>query len=323
MEKVLSQQQIDAMVRAARGGADQAGAPTVSPWNVQQAGQIGQRQLEAMNALHGVFARSLTDAVAAYLRISFTAALVSVQHLAYGEFLSQVPDITYLASFRLPPLASTGLLQLDLSAAYPLIDVLLGGEGNGAPLERQITGIEEQILETVVRIICRQLQGAWQALAVECEFSERLPSGPAQTLMDPQEKTLWLSFELSIGENRGTLNLVVPALVSNALLRKISVSWIREKRAASRESQQRLRARLLDCRFAVELNVTAGGAQLGDLLSLAPGRLLRLKQAVGQPARVRVSGDELFAASIARAGTSRVAKIVARGGRDMEAKTNR
>jgi len=321
VQKVLNQKEIDAMVLAARGGkAGKAGEPLVSAWDVRQAGQIGRAQLEAMNALHGDFARNLTDAVAGYLRASFAAALVSAQNLAYGEFLSQVPDVTYLASFRLLPLGTTGLLQLDLSAAYPLIDVLLGGEGTGMPPERQITGLEEQILESVVRIICRQLESAWQALAVQCEFAERLPSGPAQALMGPEEKILWLSFELSIGENRGTLNVIVPAVVSGALLRKISVGWVREKRTASPDAQQRLRAHLLNCPFAVELNVIAGGARLRDLLALSPGAVLRLDQAVHQPARVRVSGDELFAATVARAGTSRVAKITQHPIPDTEAK---
>src|SRR5208337_1821126 len=301
MEKVLNQQEIDAMVLAARdGAAHKAGEPVVSSWDVRHAGQIGREQLEAMNALHGDFARNLTDSVAAYLRISFTAALVSAQHLTYGEFLRQVPDVTYLASFRLLPLDTKGLLQLDLSAAYPLIDVLLGGEGGGTPPERQITGIEEQILETVVRIICRELESAWQALALHCEFAGRLHSGAAQGLMGPEEKTLWLSFELSIAEGRGTLNLVLPAVVSNALLRKISAGWVREKRPTSPDVEQRLRAHLLDCPFAVELNVIAGGARLGDLLALAPGAVLRLQHAVERPARVRVSGDELFVASVAR-----------------------
>ena len=312
------------MVLAARGGeARKAGGPVVSAWDVRHAGQIGREQLEAMNALHGDFASSLTDSVAAYLRISFTAALVSAQHLTYGEFLRQVPDVTYLASFRLLPLDTKGLLQLDLSAAYPLIDVLLGGEGGGAPPERQITGIEEQILETVMRIICRELESAWQALALQCEFVERLHSGPAEALMGREERTLWLSFELSIADSRGTLNLALPAVVSNALLRKISAGWVREKRRTSPDAEQRLQAHLLDCPFTVELNVIAGGARLRDLLRLGPGAVLRLRHAVQQPARVRVSGDELFAASVARSGASRVAKIMQGPMASSEAKNKR
>jgi flagellar motor switch protein FliM len=319
MEKVLNQNEIDAMVRAARGGvAGQASAPVVTPWDARHAGQIGRDQLQSINTLHEGFARNLTHVVAAYLRIGFTAALVSAEHLTYGEFLQRIPDLTYLASFRLLPMEARALLQLDLSAAFPLIDVLLGGEGHGAAPERQTTDIEEQILETVVRIICRELQTSWQVMALQFEFEQRSQADQAQRLMAPEEKTLSLSFELSVAENRGTLNLVFPAMVSNALLRKLSTAWVREKPAAHPDAESRLRRRLLKCPFDVELEFIAAGVRLQDLIRMAPGTLLPLKHGVEKPARVRVSGDELFIAKVARMGGSRAAQIVGRIQQDLE-----
>ncbi len=63
MEKVLNQGEIDAMVRAARSGkgANAAAGPVVQPWDIRQAGQIGRDQLRAINQLHELFARNLTD----------------------------------------------------------------------------------------------------------------------------------------------------------------------------------------------------------------------------------------------------------------------
>jgi len=55
------------------------------------------------------------------------------------------------------------LFQFDLSIAFPLIDLLLGGEGKGSLEPREVTEIEEQLLECVVQIVCRQLGVAWQA----------------------------------------------------------------------------------------------------------------------------------------------------------------
>jgi len=54
MEKVLDQQEIDDMVRAARSGTATAGSagPVVQAWDVRQAGQIGREQLRAINQLH-------------------------------------------------------------------------------------------------------------------------------------------------------------------------------------------------------------------------------------------------------------------------------
>lgn len=313
MEKVLNQEEIDAMVRAARGGASaKSNAPVVTLWDARQAGQIGREQLHSINTLHEGFARDLSHAIAAYLRISFTASLVSAEHLTYGEFLRRIPELTYLASIQLQPVGAIGVLQLDLSAAFPLIDVLLGGEGKGALPERQITEIEEQIVETVVRIICRELQKAWQVLALQFEFDQRLRSDRVQRLMPPEEKSLSLSFELSISENRGTLNLLLPAVVANALLRKVTAGWVQERRPIDPEAQRQLRMHLLDCTFPVALEVRAAGPRLRDLMHLSAGCLLPLRYATQSPALIQVGGEDMFTARVARAGRARAAQIVQR-----------
>jgi len=102
METVLNQQEIDALVRAARGGAARAGTEVVR-WDYRQAGRLGREQLELINSVHEGFARSLSNAVAAYLRSGFRATLVSAEHLSYREFLGGIAEVTYLASCMLPP----------------------------------------------------------------------------------------------------------------------------------------------------------------------------------------------------------------------------
>ncbi len=160
--------------------------------------------MQAITALHEGFARNLTHALGAYLRVVFSATLVSAEHLTYREFLQRIPETTYLASCRLDPMGVNAALQLDLKVAFPIIDLLLGGEGKTIAATREITEIEEQILDSVARIVCRELGAAWQALALDVVFEERLERA-APRLMAPQEKTLCLSFEVTMPEVRGGL----------------------------------------------------------------------------------------------------------------------
>jgi len=313
VEKVLTQEQIDSMVRAALGnsGGSRAGG-IVQPWDARQAGQIGQQQLQAISTLHESFAGNLTQSVAAYLRVAFTAALVSAEHLGYGEVLQRIPEVTYLATSKLMPVDASTLLQLDLTVAFPLIDVLLGGEGKGTAPERQITLIEEQILETVMRIICRELEAAWQVLGLKFEFEARQSAQQVQHLMPGEEKTLSLSFEIKVGEHRGTLNLIFPAVVSNALLRKMSAEWGHARRRKQSESAERMRQHLLACRFPVELSMRIANVPMRELLSLTPGSLLVLDCPAQRAATLRVTDRELFAVRVAKHGERRAAHILQR-----------
>jgi len=315
VEKILDQSQIDAMVQAARGGkpADpKTRQKKIVVWDARQSGQIGREQMQAISVLHEGFARNLTNSLGAYLRVVFNAALVSAEHLTYAEFLQRLPEVTYLASVKLEPVAATGLLQLDLAVAFPLIDVSLGGEGKGAPPTREITEIEEQILETVVRIICRELEVSWSALALEFGFEQRQQPAQAQQLLPAEEKTLSLSFEITVAESRGTMNLVVPAMVSSALLRKLSLGWVAARRRARAGGEGRLKQRLLKCPLEAELWLEPAAVSLQELASLEPGSLLSIPSRVEQPAALRVEGQTMFSAMVARRGTSRAAQLLQR-----------
>jgi flagellar motor switch protein FliM len=314
MEKELNQEQIDAMVRAARtgGGSQLPSQPRVEPWDVRRAGQIGREQLQAINLLHEGFARDLTHSLGAYLRVVFAATLVSAEHLTYLEFLQRVPETTYLASCRLDPMGVNAALQLDLKVAFPIIDLLLGGEGKGMAATREITEIEEQILDSVARIICRELGKAWQALSLQVVFEERLETGAARRLMAPEEKTLSLSFEITMPDVRGGLNIALPASVSNALLRKISADWSHHRPKGGADSRQRLMRRLLDCPLQVELGARDVRVPLSALADLAPGKVLRFARSAADPASLLIAGVEMFRALPARCDKTRAARVLDR-----------
>jgi flagellar motor switch protein FliM len=312
MEKVLNQEEIDDMVRAARSGTATAGstAPVVQAWDVRQAGQIGREQLRAINQLHELFARNLTTSVGGYLRLAFDCSLVSAEHLSYREFLQRVPEKTYLASIELAPVGAVAVLQLDLAIVFPIIDVMLGGEGKSTEITRDITEIEEQVLEGVIRIMCRELQTSWQAISLQFNFGARQQILQTQRLMPPDEKNLCLSFEIKMSETRGTLNLAVPAVVSNALLRKIAADFRYERPRGPIEARLRIQKKLLNCLFPVELSMPGLQVPLQNLTDLAPGHLLLFSKDASDPAVMMLGDVCLCSATPVRVGTRRAARVL-------------
>jgi len=313
MQGELNQEEIDAMVRAARTGGQaqpgQAKEPKVERWDVRRAGQIGRTRLQAITRLHENFARNLANALATYLRVVLNTTLVSAEHLTYREFTERIPEMTYLAACKMEPMGLTGALQLDLKVAFPIIDLLLGGEGKPLATPRDITGIEQEIVESVSRIVCRELGAAWSAVELQVEFEKRIEMADAVRLMPPHEKVLSLSFEVALLEVRGGLNLAVPVALSHALLRKISVSW-GERPRAPEEWRERLRGRLLECPFPVELDVSGLSASVGALSEMEPGTLLALGRSAAQPASLVVGGREMFTAIPARRAEARAAQLL-------------
>jgi flagellar motor switch protein FliM len=240
----------------------------------------------------------------------FDVSLVSAEHLTYREFLQRIPEKSYLASCDLIPAGATAVLQLDLTVCYPVIEVMLGGEGKTSEMTRDITEIEEQVLEGIVRIICRELQTSWQAIALEFKFSARQPILQAQRLMPPEEKNLCLSFEIKMAETSGTLNLAVPAVVSNALLRKISADCSYQRPRSPIEARRQIQKKLLDCLFPVELSLSHLEVPFEKISALAPGDVLTFSRNASAPADMMVDDVPLCSATAVRVNARRAARVL-------------
>jgi flagellar motor switch protein FliM len=246
----------------------------------------------------------------AYLRIVFDCSLVSAEHLSFLEFIERIPEKAYIASIDLAPVGATAVLQLDLTIAFPIIDVMLGGEGKGGEITRAITEIEEEVLEGIVRIMCRELQTAWQTIALEFNFGARQQLLQTQRLMPPEEKSLCLSFEIKMSETRGTLNLAIPAVVSNALLRKISADFSYQRRRGPIEGRLQIQKKLLNCFFPVELCMRGLQVPLEDITALAAGDLLSFSRNASAPAEMLIDGVPLCSATPVRVNNHRAASVL-------------
>ena len=315
MSKSLSQEEIDALLQASRKPSDKESKALAAAkfvrCNFRQAGQVTKDQVRSVSSLHETFALRVTNSLGAYLRVGMDVNLISVEQIAFSEFLARLPyDLTYLASVNIIPLEAAGLFQMDLSLAFPVIDLVLGGLGKDEPEERAITEIEEHILENVMHIICRELQATWNTVFnTEFRFGRREVTQQASGLMLASEKVLALGFEIRMPDTTGLLSVAFPAVVSNALLRKLAVQWSQVKHPSAAGNSDRLRDRLQGTRFPIELSLPETPVRMQELLAIEPGKVIVLKHRVTEPIRLAVSGKNMFQAMPVSCGRQRGAQV--------------
>ena len=312
MRKILNQEEIDALFSAAQTGGKPRDAATkrVEPCDLRRSSTLTADQVRVVTSLHESLARRLGNSLGVYLRVAFEMNLVSAEQLTFQEFVHRVPELTYLASLHVMPIDARAALQADLSLVFPIVDLVLGGSGADSIELREITEIEEQIFETVIGLIARDLQSTWAAvIELDIRFDQRQQFTQMQNLMLPHEKILSLSFEIRLLEARGTLNMAFPAVVANALLRKLSVRWSIFERVASAETRRQLQQRLMDSRFVAQLCLPPRPLTVRELLAIEPGRVLSLPLNSGEPIALNIAGEPMFLAYPVRHGTKKGARV--------------
>jgi flagellar motor switch protein FliM len=104
--------------------------------------------------------RNLGSSLSAYLRSYLTVNLVSVEQLSYGEFLEGLPSPTCITSLSLEPYEGNAVLELNPSIIFPVLEMLLGGNGkNPSVVQREITEIEQSLLDGLFRSSARPHRG--------------------------------------------------------------------------------------------------------------------------------------------------------------------
>src|ERR1035437_5745666 len=154
-DRVLSQEEIDDVFRNLRDTPqDDDPAKRAQPYDFRRPDRIAKDQLRAIHILHENFARSLASSLSAYLRAYVVVNLVSVEQLSFLEFTQCLPSPSCIVSMAMKPFDSNAILEMNPTIVYPVLEMLLGGTGKTRlKVDREITEIEESLLEGVLRIV--------------------------------------------------------------------------------------------------------------------------------------------------------------------------
>jgi flagellar motor switch protein FliM len=308
VNRTLSQQEIDALFNNAAGGQTQdTPGRKVVPFDFRRPDRIAKSQLRAIHQLHETFVHNLVSSLSAYLRTYLLVNLVSVEQLSCEEFLNGLPSPTCMLSLGLRPYDGYGLLELSPALVFPILEVLLGGDGKStSALRREITEIEQKLLDSLFRIILNDLKEAWQAVA-PIEFTIHTVETEPQFLrvLAPTEAVVAVGIEIRIGDNVGMMNIAVPSIIAKMMRQKFDQQWSMRRTQSTEAEQAAMLARIRPSRLALDVRLRGPRLLARDLLRLIEGDVLILDYPVSRPLDGLLNGKLRFRGLVVASGRKR------------------
>jgi flagellar motor switch protein FliM len=304
VSRQLSQQEIDAVFDTKQDHKREA--PAVK-FDFQRPDRIPKSQVRAIHLLHDIFVRNLVSSLSAYLRSYLTVNLVSVEQLSYAEFLEGLPSPTCMVSLGLQPYDGSGVLELNPSLAFPIIEMLLGGTGKSSgSIQRDITEIEQKILDGLFRIVLHDLREAWKGVT-DVDFSiESMETEPQLLhLMGPNEAVVAIGVEIRIAETVGMMNIAMPSIVIKMMRQKFDQQWSVRKTHASESEQKRLLRMLRGASLTLEASVEGLELTVQNLLDLAEGHILLFDRSIDSRLELVINGRHKYSGQIVSTGRKR------------------
>ena len=274
------------------------------------ASRLVQQQVRQVGELHEDSSRHLAGELSALLRVPVEARLLEVEHQTHDRLLHRMPNQTYWASVKFPPFDGAGILGMELSLVLPMLDLLLGGNGITPATTRDLTDIEESVMEVVAGVVCGRLEAAWQPLVdLKFVFDHRLTEAGFRRLVASDERILSLTFALGLPHARGTLSFTFPTAVATVLLHRITQQYLTPKRRTPAVGSPSLRERLKRSHFLAEMVLPASRVRGSELLNLKAGEILVLDHRAGEPVLISIAGQTMFSATPVSVGRTRGARV--------------
>ncbi|TXL67689.1 flagellar motor switch protein FliM [Cerasibacillus terrae] len=233
VDEVLSQSEIDALLSALSTGEMDAEElkqeeedKKIRVYDFKRALRFSKDQVRSIGRIHENYARLLTTFFSGQLRTYVNISVASVDQIPYEEFIRSVPRTTILNVFRMDPLDGTLIMEINPNIAYTMLDRLLGGQGNTESIMNELTEIETVIMTQLFEKTSPILKEAWASLIDVDPILDDFENNPQfLQMVSPNETVIVVSFNTTIGDVSGMINICIPHMVLEPIIPKLSVHY--------------------------------------------------------------------------------------------------
>ena len=305
MTEVLSQDEIDQLLTAISAGDTEPedfrpvnDTRKIKIYDFKRPDKFSKEQIRTVSIMHETFARLTTNSLSGQLRSMVHVHVASVDQLTYEEFIRSIPTPTTLAVINMDPLKGNAILEIDPAVTFSIIDRLFGGPGEGTKVQRELTDIENSVIEGVIVRILANMREAWtQVIDLRPRLGQIETNPQFAQIVPPSEMVVLVTLETKVGDEEGMMNFCIPYITIEPIISKLSSQfWFSSVR---RSSTTQYLGVLKDKLSTVDMDIVA---ELGsivvpvrDVLNLRVGDTIRLSNVkVGDPLTLSVGDQKKF-----------------------------
>jgi flagellar motor switch protein FliM len=265
----------------------------IKTYDFNRPNRFSKDHMRTLEMLHEIFSRGFTAAVAAYLRTVAEIKVASVSQLPFREYTMSLPRPDCIFVLKMEPLEGSLLLEINPELVLTLIDRILGGPGKAPMAARELTLIEQSVIEKIVNRGMENLQEAWLKVG---HFQPKLTGYETTAqfvqIVAPNEIAAVIEFEVKINEVTGKMSMCIPYVVLEPVIGDLSAQkWFTVgKKESTTETVESLTKVMKETIVPVVAQVGSAQINIRDLLNLKVGDVVRLNSSPHAEIEILIEG---------------------------------
>ena len=251
--------------------------------------------------------RQLSTALRNFTSENVDVSLDSMVSIRFEDYLNSIPLPALLVVFRAVEWENMGLVTVDSSQIYSMVDILLGGRKTSKPLRvegRPYTTIEQDIVKRMVDIVLAEMSSAFEPLSPASFHFDRLESNPRfATITRPGNPALLVRFRIDMVEDRGgILEVLLPHTTLEPIRDLLLQMFMGENFGQDTVWEKHLGKELRSTVVEIEAMLDEKKVTLKDVMSLKVGSTLLMDCSPDDPVTLRCGGIPVTTGVLGRIG---------------------
>ncbi len=294
-DRVLNQEEIDNLLGF--NIDDQIAAEQSGIRALINSAMVSYERLPMLEIVFDRLVRDLTTSLRNFTSDNVEVSLDGMTSVRFGDYLNSIPLPAILAVFKAEQWDNFGLMTVDSSLIYTIIDVLLGGGRGTAAIRvegRPYTTIETNLVRRMVEIILADLEKAFAPLTQVNFNLERLETNPRfAAISRPANAAILVELRIDMEDRGGKVEVLLPYATIEPIREFLLQMFMGEKFGRDATWEGHLATEIFHAMAEVDAVLYEDDLPLSMMLDLAVGQTLVFDVGEDHPVAIKCGGVHL------------------------------
>ncbi len=209
VSQILNQDEIDSLLNSGDGTDTQTGVHALLNTTT-----VSYERLPMLEIVFDRLVRLMSTTLRNFTQFNIEITLEGIDTMRFGDYLDAVAQPSMMSVFKAEEWDNSGLMTIDSSLIYTVVDVLLGGRRGTAAMRldgRPYTVIERNLIVKMVHLVLSDLSAAFDPLSPVTFRFDRLETNPRFAMISrPSNAAVLAKFRIDMEDRGGRIELLLP-----------------------------------------------------------------------------------------------------------------
>ncbi len=316
MEDILSQDEVDALLKGMGGGEvdteddDTSDGSVAKAYDFTNQERIVRGRLPALDIINERFARGFQRHFNEMIMASVEVTAGEVKIIKMIDYLRNLFVPTSLNIYRIDPLNGVALFILDSKLIFTAVDIYFGGTGL-LPFKiegREYTPVEMSMVRSILDITTENLAKAWgPVMDIDIEYMHSEMNPKFAGIVDPTDMIVVSQINVRFEGVEGRVDIVMPYAMLEPVRDKLEEGVQNLQGESDNRWSRTLKEEAKNIEIGLSVNLTELHMSMDDLMKMKKGDIIPLE--MPKQVTIQAEGISIMRGSLGESNQKKAVKI--------------